>query len=423
MSEVVDAYRNKRYSLTYINAFFWFNVLILPFFDNISGFLFKINIIGDGSIGSPSQLGRLIATGFVVYLIFKLCSKSSQRGALCVLIYFTFVEWSVALVHWNLNALLFGLITSSKIVYVSFCLILFSDLAQRRILSLSCFERWMVIYGTVVSIFVLLAYTSGFHIANYSKGIATRGLFISGNGLGVVIGSCALVLIHRMRTFGIIALSHISLLLVTTALIGTKGALAFSLFGVSYLSLKSAARHPMFFIFTACISAYYLVSPLLEILNSVFENIIFKFDNIDNKWALLASSRDVFIIDAFKQVTWSSFYAIRFLTGAGGYFGYLDPLGNVSSMRKLLENDLFELFFCYGFFAVLSYIILYLYGVVKALSYKCFFYVFLFSLIFMHSISVGHVVFNGTSSIMLALIFGAIISQATQFRRKEQCLK
>ncbi|WP_158074976.1 hypothetical protein, partial [Salinivibrio sp. PR919] len=345
-------------------------------------------------------------------------SRTGQRVALCILIYFTFVEWSVALVHWNLNALLFGLITSSKIVYVSFCLILFSELAQRRILSLSCFERWMVIYGTVVSIFVLLAYTSGFHIANYSKGIATRGLFISGNGLGVVIGSCALVLIHRLRSFGIIALFHISLLLVTTALIGTKAALVFSLFSASYLSLKIVSRHPIFFIFTACVFSYYLVSPLLEILNSVFENIIFKFNKIDNKWTLLASSRDVFIIDAFKQVTWNSFYAIRLLTGAGGYFGYLDPLGNFSSMRKLLENDLFELFFCYGLFAVLSYIILYLYGVVKALFYKCFFYFFLFSLIFMHSISAGHVVFNGTSSIMLALTFGAIISQTTKFRKK-----
>ncbi|MGR5503033.1 hypothetical protein ACQKP3_20080 [Vibrio sp. DNB22_10_4] len=284
-------------------------------------------------------------------------------------------------------------------------------MASKGKLTLGCFERWIVIYGTIVSVLVLLAYISGFHIANYSKGIATRGLFVSGNGLGVVMGSCALVLIHRAKSFGPKTLVHMFLLLFTTALIGTKGGLIFFLTGLLYLSFKGAARYPIFSAIVACIAAYYLVAPALEILGSVFENIIFKFNNIDNKWVLLASSRDQFILDAFQAVTWFDWYSVRFLTGAGAYFGYLDPLANVLTIRKLLENDLFELFFCYGILATVAYVALYFYAIVRAFCYKRFFYIVLFSLIFLHSITAGHVVFNGTSSIMLALVFAAIVSQ------------
>jgi hypothetical protein len=279
----------------------------------------------------------------------------------------------------------------------------------------------MVIYGTTVSILVLLAYLSGFHIANYSKGIATRGLFVSGNGLGVVMGSCALVLIHRARSFGLKTLIHIFLLLITTALIGTKGGLIFFFTGLLYLCFKGAVRYPIMSTIVMCFAAYYLVVPVLEILNSVFENIIFKFNNIDNKWVLLASSRDKFIIDAFDVVTWFDWYSIRFLTGVGAYFGYLDPLTNVVAIRKLLENDLFELFFGYGVIAMSAYVALYLYAIFRAFCYKRFFYVVLFSLVFSHSITAGHVVFNGTSSIMLALVFGAITSQNRPIQDKRSC--
>jgi hypothetical protein len=92
----------------------------------------------------------------------------------------------------------------------------------------------------------------------------------------------------------------------------------------------------------------------------------------------------------------------------GAYFGYLDPANSVDSIRKLLEKDLFELFFYYGVISSFSYCCLFFYGTFYAFVYKKFFHFFLFSLVFLHSIIAGHIIFNGTSSIMLAFIFAAI---------------
>ena len=395
-------------TISYIDAFLWFNVLILPIFDNASGLLFKLNMIGDGSIGSPSQLGRLIATLCVICLITKYSSKNIQKVAFILFSYFVLVEVASALIHWQLIAFLYGLVSALKVVYAAFCLLFLVDLVSTNKLTQADLERWMIIYGTVICILVLLAYTSGFHIANYSTGIATRGLFISGNGLGVVMGSCALVLIHRIDRFKLKQVFHVLLLLSTTALVGTKGGLIFFLCGLLYLGLKMTRQYPVLTTVFLMIIAYFAIIPLLDILGSVFNNIIYKFNNIDDKWLLLASSRDKFIIEAFEQVTWFGAYSFRFLFGMGAYFGYLDPANSVDSIRKLLENDLFELFFSYGVISSFSYCCLFFYGTFYAFVYKKFFHFFLFSLVFLHSIIAGHIIFNGTSSIMLAFIFAAI---------------
>jgi hypothetical protein len=404
----VKPIKSSRLTLSFVQAFFWFNVLVLPIFDNMSGILFKLNILGDGSIGSPSQLGRLIATIFLIYLIFKIGLYNTKIYSFVILVYFILIECFSALVHWELIPFLYGLVTSSKIIYASLCLLFFVDIVRQGKLNISSLERWLIIYGTVISILVLCAYISGFHISNYSRGIATRGLFISGNGLGIVIGTCFLVLVHQTSRLKIKRILHIFLLLITTALIGTKGSLVFFILGTVYFTYKIFCRYPVFSILILFISSYSLLPMAMEVFGTVFENIIFKFNNIDDKWILLASSRDEFIFDAFNQVIWIDWYSLRFLFGAGAYFGYLDPVASVIYMRKLLENDLFELFFSYGFIASLAYCLLFLYGFLSAFKQKRYFYLSLWTLVFLHSIIAGHIVFNGTSSILLAYIFSAI---------------
>ncbi|QFU23437.1 O-antigen ligase family protein [Shewanella eurypsychrophilus] len=404
------ALATTRFKYSYLQLFLALNVILLPFFDNISGALFKLGIMGDGSLGSPSQLGRLIATIFVVFLILKYCSHYAKLLAITILCYFLFIESVSALFHRELIPFLFGIVMSTKVIFCSFCIIFFVDICRKGLLTKNQIEYWVILYGTIISILVLTAYLSGFHISNYSKGIATRGLFVSGNGLGVVMGSCALILVHRLQTLKLFKLVHILLLLVTTALIGTKGGLIFFAIGMIYLLLKIGRSFPIVSIILALVTSYYLLFPLLELLGSVFENIIYKFNHIDNKWTLLASSRDKFIINAFNIVDWEGLHAIRFLFGAGAYYAYLDPSSAILTTRKLLENDLFELFFSYGVMIPLLYIATYFVGVFKAFKTRNYFYVLLLSLIFFHSITAGHVIFNGTSSIMLAFTLALIFS-------------
>ncbi|WP_198150208.1 hypothetical protein [Agarivorans gilvus] len=367
---VTQKMTNKTFSLkyTYIQIFFFLNIVLLPFFDNISGVLFKLGIMGDGSIGSPSQLGRLLATVFLIYLIFKYCKNTSKILSIIIFSYFLLVEFSVAVIHRELVPFLYGVVMSSKVIFFFLFIILVKDLAEIKKVDMGVIESWLITYGTLISFLVLISYLSGFHISNYSKGIATRGLFVSGNGLGVVMGSCLLILIHNLKSFNLIKILHISLLFVTTTLIGTKGSMIFSLLALIYFLFRLGFKFPILStIFVSTFLCYFLF-PIVDLLLLVFENIIYKFNNIDNKWVLIASSRDKFILDAFEQVNWLGAYALRFIFGGGGFYAYMNFDSFFVNPRKLLENDIFELFFSYGFISSFSYFLVYAWGLLSLLN-------------------------------------------------------
>lgn len=401
-------YIKKKDKVSLFSLFILFNILILPIFDNISGVLFKLNLIGDGSIGSPSQLGRFIGILFVIFLIFQICTLKTKKISLFILFYFILIESFSSLFYRELFPYLYGLVNALKIIYAFLCILLLTDLVNQNKINSNLISKYIIIYGTIISILVISSYLSGFYIANYSKGIATRGLFISGNGLGVVIGISSLVLLYNIQRISFLSLLHILVLIITIALIGTKAALLFLIINILYFAYKLFKRNPLIFSSLSFVIFYFLWSLIFERLEMIFENIIFKFENIDNKFILLASSRDLFIIDAFNKVNWDGLYSIRVIFGAGSYFAYLDPAIYTPLSRKLLENDLFELFFSYGGVALLFYVLLYFLALYKGIINKNYFYLFIFSLVFLHSITVGHVLFNGTSSIMLGFTFALL---------------
>jgi hypothetical protein len=414
---MIKIFHSNWHRINYIKLFFLLVVVLLPFFDNLSGALFKLGLIGDGSIGSPSQLGRLLALGLLVYLLARYSSANVKRIAFACALYIVLIEIGTALIHWQISAFLFGIVFSFKLLFCFFCALFLIDAVNSGLLSRKDIEVWLIRYGTIVAFLVLAAYFSGFHIANYSKGIATRGLFISGNGLGVVMGCTTLVLIHQLQRINLIKIVHIVLLLATTGLIGTKGSLLFSFISLLYLSLKMFRLAPFTSFSFMALFSYYLLLPILDVFSLIFENIIYKFNNIDNKWVLLASSRDQFIFNAFNDISWDGFNSLRFIFGGGAFFAYKELGDSVDSLRKFLENDLFELFFMYGIVSVFFYLSLYFYVCYKALIHKRVFFFILVSLCFMHSITVGHVVFNGTSSLILGLTMA--LACAPEMRRSK----
>ena len=136
----------------------------------------------------------------------------------------------------------------------------------------------------------------------------------------------------------------------------------------------------------------------------VFENIIFKYNKIDDKSVLLASSRDVFIQHAFDKLNLEGFSSFSVLFGGGAYFAYESFLFPIELKRKFLENDLFELFFCYGLTPALAYLFYLGSSIVRGTFSKKYFLSFCLFLVSLHSLLAGHVLFNGTSSIMLVFI-------------------
>lgn len=404
-------FRFCQYKISNLDAFLFLNVFLLPVFDNISGAMFKLGIIGDGSLASPSQIGRFISLIVLVLLIDKNGTRNVKLLSVSLVMCLLLVEMFMSLFHADLMAFIFGVVYSFKVIFCFATAFLLSSAAMNNFITNRQLELWIIRYGYCVSFLVLCSYLSGFHIANYSQGIATRGLFISGNGLGVVLGIACLLRIHVLTHLKILSLLSVLFLLVSTALIGTKASLIFCIISIFFLFKKLICRAPLFTILVVVVFCIYLIIPLIDVLTLVFQNIIYKFDKIDDKWLLLASSRDQFVFDAFRLVDFSGFRALRFVFGAGGFFAYSDFSADGHSLRKFLENDLFELFFSYGIISVLLYFFIFFYGVARAVIGKNYFYLFLLVLVFLHSITVGHVVFNGTSAMMLSFVVGLACSK------------
>lgn len=382
---------------------FFLIIVILPIVDNLTGALFKLHIMPEGSIGSPSQIARFGLFVLVIWLIDNAKYSSSLRMILLVSCYLLTIEVVLACIHMNFKAFLYGIVFSIKILFAISCYYYVSHWLNFDKERTVYVIKKVIQYGTIVSLLVLTAYFSGFHIANYQLGLATRGLFISGNGLGIVLGISTIFLVYYNQKITIITFLHIILLLITTALLGTKASLIFLLVALILLTVKLTKQAPVVTLLVILLASIYLLAPIIGLLSEVFENIIFKFNNIEDKLHFIASSRDRFIRDAFMQMDVAGFKALRVIFGGGAYYAYMDDAFNSSMARKALENDLFELFFSYGVLTAIAYVTVYCFALRECIRRGNKVIAVALSLVFFHSITMGHVLFNGTSAITYAL--------------------
>ncbi|WP_343844219.1 O-antigen ligase family protein [Bowmanella denitrificans] len=395
-------------------------VLILPLVDNLTGALFKLGVLSEGAIGSPSQLARV---SMLLILFFASFQFSQSRVILfkffALLGFMLLTESVVAFFHVNPKAYIFGVVFLTKVLFFFLLYEFLKAWIQCRDDAYAFIMKSAVLYGVVISITLIAAYISGFHIPNYEgRGAATRGLFVSGNGIGITLGiACLLSLYANYLSNKLSYLCYSILMLFSIVLIGTKAALVLSIICFSVLAFLCWRRAPILtlILFLSCIFFFY--SHLVSFLSLVFENILSKLNSDYDKVQILASSRDVFIKDAFSVINWNDWKSLRFLFGGGAYYSYLDFWYSQSVIRKTLENDFFELFFCYGILMALLFTVLLIRGMVKGiLSGKIFIVMCLF-LISMHSLLAGHVLFNGTSSIMLSIVLAlAFTSTSSDIR-------
>ena len=164
--------------------------------------------------------------------------------------------------------------------------------------------------------------------------------------------------------------------------------------------------------------SFYLLIPIIDILAEVFENIIFKFNRIDDKFHFLASSRDKFIGNAFETMNITKLYAFRIIFGGGAYYSYESFVLGGDIFRKSLENDLFELFFAYGLMLVIPYIASFVYASIKCFKERNYIILTVLTLTFLHSITMGHVLFNGTSVISYVICL-ALATNGTKITKHD----
>ena len=148
-----------------VSSLFLFLLLaLLPIVDNFTGALFKLKIMSEGAIGSPSQIARFGLFILVIVCLDKLRFHSPMKIILILACYLFFVESFLALFHMHLKAFLYGLVFSIKLLFAVGCYYFIGHWISKDQRRTQIVIKHLVNYGLLIAALVLIAYFSGFHI-------------------------------------------------------------------------------------------------------------------------------------------------------------------------------------------------------------------------------------------------------------------
>lgn len=406
-----------------INKSYLYLFLLLylpPLVDSLSGYLILSGgLSDDGSAFTPSQLLRFIQIIFSFYII--RASKKILYLNMFFIVYLVGLELILTLHHQLPHGMIIGITWASKL---SLLALTFSSLYVLYLAGRLSFRSllWHIKNNIVISSLLLIV-TSMLSIgfSTYIEGTAgSKGLFASGNGLSVYLGTGLLLVIYLWQ-INSEKMSYISALVVLVAvlLIGTKSALVFSVIGVILLIVLSHRSLLSAFSVLFVIAVLLVLSEgsLLERFYSMFDVIVYRFDNRVSVSSYIFSGRDVKLDYAINEYNTSGYYLIRVLTGFGAFVSFQDPLVS-TPIFITLESDFFELFFMYGLVGLGAYLFMFLSLLNKTRNDKSL--ALILVVWFSHSIFAGHSLFNGMSGLLLPLLAVLVIMQyrSTPSRRQ-----
>ena len=379
--------------------------IALPLVDMLNGVLVVTGVIGENSLGSPSQLGRLLTEALLFFFAFK---YGRHQSALLILGCLIIVEIFAALRFMNGYGLLFGLVQANKVVYLVLLSAVFGFLVQRNFLLVAKMLRANI---GLVSGSIVFATITGTGLSTYGWGFGSKGYFASGNAVGIYIGSLTLLsmaidryFFERRSSSILILISVLSLILITTKT-GALMAMVVLLFWFSQQGEGTWVRKLALAAGFAIFLSY--LATLLVLAEAVFEVVLLRYENADGDLLqFLGSGRVEYVSDAFTTLVRDGLSVDRVLLGSGGYISFQTP--SLVQFYDTLETDVFDIFFMYGLVGLTCYL--------GTLSYHLFiarhyFWLFLtFALIVGHSLAAGHIVFNGMSAVPLALAMALIVA-------------
>lgn len=368
--------------------------VLLPFFDAINGFLVVKGVIASAGIASPSQLGRLLVSMLLVYL---LAVKKLSVLPMLIFMYLLVVEVFSGLVHQSQYGFSYGVISAYKLGYLVLLTIILKHYTKTTegFLQLTVFVKYNLI---IIAALLYFSTVTGIGNSTYGFGFGTKSFFASGNGLGLYLGVGTLILVG-LKHYKLMAISQRTLLFLvfSIALIGSKTALVLCVFNLICLVLLSKYR--VFFITLLIVVITLFLPKLIEMFNLVFDVILKRLANTDNILLYLGSGRIDYVTNAYSVFLQSEPSPLRYLFGMGTFTSFQNPL--FVKEFDTLETDLFDLFFMYGLVSVVVFVSLIGIVLFNLRKYKLFFGGML--LLSLHSIIAGHVLFNGMSSVTFAL--------------------
>ncbi len=368
----------------------------LPFIDALNGFLVVNGFIPEGGIFSPSQLARMSLSLYIVVFLYE---RIVNKVIYLFVLYLFLVEIVASFFHLNLMAFIFGAVYSYKITYlILLYLALNFMINDEQDIATLC--RYIYYNLLIIAVFLFFSSVTGLGNSTYGHGFGTKSFFSSGNGLGLYLGvfTFFLIAMKHINTFKIQAYK-LAFISCSIALIGSKAALLLCVLNLFFIVYLSRYRY----IFLGCVLAfiYYMQNEFSEAFALLFDVIITRFENAENIWVYLGSGRIEYIVHAYDVFMSQTPSAGRVLFGMGAFTSFQNP--SFVLAFDTLETDLFDLFFMYGFLFTFLYFLFFVVGVIGLRKHKLL--LCCFTLLYLHSILAGHVLFNGMSSIPLVVLF------------------
>lgn len=369
-------------------AFFCYTV---PFIDAANGFL-VLSGSGEGSAGTIGQLYKA-AILIVGWLIIR-----KKLIVALLAIYLLLIEQIGLMLHQTLGFFLIGFAYSFKLIFAAVIYFLIVDLVKKygacRVVRL--FRNSAVLYSIIFFLSIFL----GVSHATYVEGsFGSKGLFSSGNALSIYFGSMSLIGLYLFfLSKSKLDLFYSFVLLVSVLFVGTKTSILFVALYFLLLTYKVSSIYKILFLsfFALLTLSFY------DYFSLFFDVIVYRFENSESFSSFLASSRDVFVINALSTFNIEGFYLLRLIFGLGVYMSFRTVSDDIS-LYDTLENDFFDVFFSYGFIGSIVYIMFFLFHAVKAIASRNITILLIFCVMYLLSALVGHVLFDAMAIVPLIL--------------------
>ncbi|WP_143072988.1 hypothetical protein [Parapedobacter indicus] len=251
-------------------------------------------------------------------------------------------------------------------------------------------------------------------------GFGTKGFFASGNGLGMFLGVILLFAYQqRIYTLSRKDLLKFCCILLAVFFVATKATAIFLLIFLGLLFLRLASWLRMLLISMLLIYVYISYNEIVGALKIMFDVIAYRYETSPDFLTFILSGRNVMIHQAFEEYSIEGLYALRPLIGSGAFLSFRDPSNN-PQLFDMLESDLIDVFFMFGFIGVAIYCYIFFKPAVFFFRKKLWIPLLLFSTVLFHSILAGHVIFNGMS--ILGVILMYLYMSFGTFKRTRQNL-
>ncbi|TRZ36824.1 hypothetical protein CEQ21_15045 [Niallia circulans] len=423
-ADLYDGIESKagKLRLNIYERIFVFIYLLIPLVDSVNGYFLLNNISTPISIG---QLYRFLITFLFLLVIFKFAKKIDFYKFLFFSMVLVMLQFVYFFKHANLSGMFFDISNIIKLLFIIITIEGYRALYKSGKIRGIIIVRILKISIFTFPISILIPKLLGVGFTAYSNGGGYSAFYNANNDLNIVliillIFSLELVFqgIRNKDKKNVLYIIGLLLIITVTLLVGSKSSMAFSVISIliySFRSIKSNSVLKNFNLFLLISLVAFVLIRLSYLfqneINGIIERNKYFFNKSENILGFLLSGREIFLENAYYSFINSEHIITRLIIGVGSYAKNLELGQLLNTGTKVIEMDIFDIFFAYG---LIGTILIYSYFIIifiKACKIE-FVYKYLYLSVFVFSTIVGHVLFSALSGSFLAIICCMFISSS-----------